>query len=58
MNIIDTNPAARVSGGSATWTKPLRGSRLLCMWFSPPFLMRVWADVKSFLTKPVIKLSP
>jgi hypothetical protein len=58
MNIIDTNPAARLSGGSAIWTKPLGGSRRLCMWFSPPFLARVWADVKGFLTKPVIKLSP
>jgi hypothetical protein len=58
MNIIDTNPAARLSGGSATWTNPLGGSRRLCVWFAPPFLTRVWTDVKSFLTKPVIKLSP
>lgn len=57
MNILDTNPTARVSGSSATWTEPLGASRRLCMRFSPPLLARVWADVKGFLTKPVIRLS-
>jgi hypothetical protein len=57
MNILDTNPATRVSGGAATWTEPLGASRRLCMRFSPPLLSRVWADVRGFLTKPVIRLS-
>jgi hypothetical protein len=57
MNILDTNPATRVSGGAATWTEPLGASPRLCMRFSPPLLARVWADVRGFLTKPVIRLS-
>ena len=56
MGITSTSVPMRVQGGTATWQGPLDGVRDFEVRFQRGFLGRVWARVRSFLSKPVIHL--
>ncbi len=56
MNVAWTSVPMKVDGSVATWRGPVGGARDFEVRFQRGFFGRVWARVRSFLSKPVIHL--